>query len=58
MTEVIHIRCNRCELDVISDTGFSLMRGWTHCQIDLDKLDFCPSCWKEIMKSAKLEKES
>jgi hypothetical protein len=49
MTEIIHIRCDRCGDDAASEKGF--IEGWVHCRVgSLSSVDFCPSCWKTIME--------
>jgi hypothetical protein len=57
MTEVSHLRCDRCDRDVITDLfDKDRERGWAHCRIELMHFDFCPSCWKAILELANVEK--
>jgi hypothetical protein len=59
MTEITHLRCDRCSRDVAFDNQ-SLRRekGWVRCRVDLDGIDFCPACWKAIMDAAGIDIEA
>lgn len=50
MTEIRHLRCDRCDIDIILNSRDRLPEhGWVYCMAGLDRYDFCPSCWKETM---------
>lgn len=56
MSEIRHLRCDRCDVDIIIDprsfdekaTG----RDWARCMVALDSYDFCPNCWRDILTFA------
>lgn len=57
MSEISHLRCDRCDLDIIVDQR-SLMserasRDWARCMVGFDNYDFCPSCWHAMLTFAK-----
>jgi hypothetical protein len=58
MSTITHMRCDRCDKDVLYDSRGTYLRqsGWMQCHVDFDTLDFCPSCWDEIMRLAKMER--
>lgn len=59
MTEIKHLRCDRCGRDMIVDDRSRLLgeaaRLWAHCTAHLDDYDYCPLCWKEIMEFIKTD---
>ena len=55
MTEIRHIRCDRCDFDVVVD--YSKPRSvneddWADVRIGLKHTNFCPECWKIMCKLA------
>ena len=52
MTELRHLRCDRCDVDVIADDRMQ-EREWARCMIGLEKIDFCPACWRTILEFAR-----
>ena len=51
MTEIVHLRCDRCDVDVVLDSRRLMSdneRSWVRCSIGLERLDFCPACWRAI----------
>jgi hypothetical protein len=48
MTEIVHMRCDRCGEDTVSEVGY--IEGWALCRVNLKRHDFCPACWKAIMQ--------
>lgn len=52
MTEVVHLRCDRCEVDVISD-AMTAPKGWARIMVDLHLLHYCPVCWQKMLTPAK-----
>lgn len=54
MTEVVHLRCDRCELDTIND-DLSPPKGWARVMIDLCFMHFCPTCWQKMLALTKVE---
>jgi hypothetical protein len=57
MTEITHVRCDRCGKDTVLHLEFPIRDklGWAHCIIQFQTLDFCPSCWQEILTLAKVK---
>lgn len=58
MTEIKHLRCDRCGDNMTVDRSLMLSetaRLWTHCTVNLNDYDFCPRCWKEILKLANVD---
>jgi hypothetical protein len=54
MTRITHVRCDRCGTDVAYDSHSAARRDryWVSCHVELDSMDFCPKCWKEMLKLA------
>ena len=57
MTEVKHLRCDRCNDDILIVSGKTptiAERGWVQVwrSADLSRLDFCPNCWSLILAAA------
>ena len=54
MTEIRHLRCDRCDDDIVIDSRRSLSdteRGWVQVLArDLERHDFCPNCWHAILE--------
>jgi hypothetical protein len=56
VTRITHVRCDRCGKDMAHDTtSLRRDRDWAYCQVDLEAFDFCPDCWRAIMKFADVE---
>jgi hypothetical protein len=56
VTRITHVRCDRCGKDMAYDShSLRRDRDWVFCQVDLETVDFCPDCWKAIMKLADVE---
>lgn len=54
MTEIRHLRCDRCDVDLVVDSRHirsDAERGWAHCMIGLERLDFCPTCWRHLHRN-------
>lgn len=54
MTEVIHLRCDRCDVDAVN-SHLHQPKGWARVSIDLHMLHFCPTCWRDMLALAKVE---
>jgi hypothetical protein len=52
MTEMRHLRCDRCTDDILIRTGsaFSSKHGWARCQVGVKFFDLCPNCWAVAIK--------
>jgi hypothetical protein len=60
MTEMRHLRCDRCDVDIVVSSArlhTDAERGWVNCRVDLKSYDFCSSCWKEMMTLANVKPE-
>jgi hypothetical protein len=56
VTQIIHLRCDRCGKDMAYKTD-SPPRGreWAQCRAGWRTMDFCPDCWKAMLKLAEVE---
>jgi hypothetical protein len=56
MTQIIHLRCDRCGKDAAHDRQkLSRQTGWANCMVGFATYDFCPSCWKDMLARANVE---
>lgn len=62
MTEITKLICNRCGAETTfnrydSDRSGHAYIDWANCMSHATerRLDFCPSCWKEIKEFANLK---
>lgn len=59
MTEVQHLCCDRCDVDVVVNSRETTIsdRGWARCHVGLDRFDFCPTCWRAMLELAAVKRE-
>jgi len=59
MTEMRHLRCDRCDDDIVIRSDRVLAdseRGWVYVMGGgLERYDFCPNCWREMLELAKVQ---
>ena len=47
MTEVFHLRCDRCGKEEPGD-DLHQPKGWARVAVDLKHYHYCPECWQAI----------